>query len=63
MLPPVLLFPRKAQLFLKSQLLPASFIIHTLNFYQLNLIEFAFFSMMTLSESGSKRRSTTSAVV
>jgi hypothetical protein len=44
MLPPVLLFPRKAQLVLKPQLLPASLVIPTSNFYQLNLMKFASFN-------------------
>jgi len=44
MLPPVLLFPKKAQLFLKPQLLPASLVIPTSNFYQLNLMKFASFN-------------------
>ena len=43
-LPPVSLFPRKAQLFLKSHLLPASLVIPTSNFDQLNLIKFASFN-------------------
>jgi hypothetical protein len=44
MLPLVLLFPRKAQLFLKSHLLQASLVIPTSNFYQLNIIKFASFN-------------------
>jgi len=41
---PVLLFQRKAQLFLKSHLLPASLVIPTSNFYQLKLIKFVSFN-------------------
>jgi hypothetical protein len=56
MLPPVLPFPKKAQVFLKSQLLAASLVIPISNFYQLNLIKFASFNDDSVWGGGSSKR-------